>query len=371
MSPMGASFALLVSSLLVGSPSAQPQPEVVHEWTFVDYVWPDEESRIEALQNGDYIPENCAITGLKVYNGDIFVTTPRWKPGVPAALSRVVDGVLAPYPRWELQEIGNCHAFQFVQSMEIDALGRMWIIDTGRAEGFNYSEPCPAKLRVWDIADERFIRMHEFPSSVVPPTNFLNDIVVDLTEEDAYAYITDANEAALIVYRYRRDESWVARHEVMLPTPGAETIIINGVEFSTNTAIDGIALWNSEQVYFCPLTSFELYSIPTEILRNETLATGNLDDYIIEHPQRPSQADGMVVVGDTLYFGSLAENAIYSYRVNNSYEMVARDDVTMEWVDTFAVSDGYLWFTTNRLHLFFLGQLAEDEPNFRIMRVPL
>ena len=96
--------------------------------------------------------KNNALAGVKVYKGQTFVTVPRWWPGVPSTLNVIAeDGRLRPWPNCEMQKIGcvmrcsahpnpaHCHwpsrsdraAFQYVQSMEIDTQGRMWVIDSG------------------------------------------------------------------------------------------------------------------------------------------------------------------------------------------------------------------------------------------------
>jgi hypothetical protein len=36
------------------------------------------------------VVSNCAPAGVKYYNGDIFVTVPRWKSGVLSTLNKVV-----------------------------------------------------------------------------------------------------------------------------------------------------------------------------------------------------------------------------------------------------------------------------------------
>ena len=51
--------------------------------------------------------------------------------------------VLQPFPDWEMQEIGNPSALQYVQSMEIDLSGKMWIVDVGR---LNILEADPSKV---------------------------------------------------------------------------------------------------------------------------------------------------------------------------------------------------------------------------------
>ena len=77
------------------------------------------------------INEFNVITGIKYYNGETYVTVPRWFPGVPSTLNKVdkSTGLLQPWPSCAWQEVGNPFALQYVQSMEIDSYGRMWIID--------------------------------------------------------------------------------------------------------------------------------------------------------------------------------------------------------------------------------------------------
>ena len=52
-----------------------------------------------------------SINLLQIYDGEIYMTVPRFLPGVPSTLNKVVDvdGVptLQPYPSWEMQEPGK------------------------------------------------------------------------------------------------------------------------------------------------------------------------------------------------------------------------------------------------------------------------
>jgi hypothetical protein len=52
------------------------------------YDWSAEE-RAAALAAGTFNPESCVISGIKVHAGNIYVTVPRWRPGVPASLAKV------------------------------------------------------------------------------------------------------------------------------------------------------------------------------------------------------------------------------------------------------------------------------------------
>ena len=64
-----------------------------------------------------------------------------------------------PYPSWEMQTIGDCSSFQFIQSMEIDANGRMWMADNGYV-GNTRTPLCPPKMYIIDLETDQIIKVH-------------------------------------------------------------------------------------------------------------------------------------------------------------------------------------------------------------------
>ncbi|CAH1800558.1 unnamed protein product [Owenia fusiformis] len=373
------------------------KPDLMYEWASLDYDWPDETSRNDSISNGTFIVENNALTGLKLYKGDVFVTVPRWRLGVPSTMNKVITkgnaNVLQPYPSWKMQEIGNCSCFQFTQSMEIDPVsGWMWAIDTGRintlpgpGEG-SAQNLCPAKLVIIDIAKRSIVRTHIFPEEVVSKSsNFLNDIVVD--PKGGFAYISDAADAKMVVYNYNTDRSHSIKHISMGYEPDAILFTINNKNYTLRTTMDGIALSpDRSSIFYCALAGFSLYSISTKIANDPN---GNHGDAIRKVGVKVSQSDGLVAGYNNLYYGVLGLNGLYKWEISKDMREqsvpytkvnlttrteIYTDDVGHQWVDTFALEESgeYLWYTANKLQDFFpkgLDFSGGNGSNFRIWKV--
>ena len=50
--------------------------EVVYSWNLLNYSWPSDEHEEAALRQGEYIPRNCPLTGIKVFKGMSFLFFP-------------------------------------------------------------------------------------------------------------------------------------------------------------------------------------------------------------------------------------------------------------------------------------------------------
>lgn len=58
-------------------------------WKMVDFDFPSEEARAEAMRSKEYIPENNLPLGLEVWKNKLFVTLPQWKGGTAATLTYI------------------------------------------------------------------------------------------------------------------------------------------------------------------------------------------------------------------------------------------------------------------------------------------
>lgn len=50
-------------------------------WRFVDYAWPSEDMRQDALARGFYQPQNNLPVGIEVWQDKMFISVPRWAAG--------------------------------------------------------------------------------------------------------------------------------------------------------------------------------------------------------------------------------------------------------------------------------------------------
>ncbi|XP_076656180.1 dopaminechrome tautomerase [Halictus rubicundus] len=364
--------------------------QVIFQWNTIDVVWPNEEERQYAVAHDEYIPANNFIAGIKFWKGKMYLTIPRWKDGVPVTLgvtsATPVNKMTAPpleaFPSWEMQKIGDCSAFQFVQSMEIDPMGRMWVIDSGRMSPLSVETKttCPARLVILDLEKNgEILKTYEFPQHVARAGKaYLNDIVVD-HEDGGMAYISDSDrdDPGIIVYSLQNNTSWKVRHDSMKAKPEAVRFMIAKTLINMPMPVDGIALSpassQDRQLYYSPLSSFHLYSMPTSVLKNNMT---NIDEYVKELGRKNSQSDGMIMSNTgVLYFGLLADDAVamWDTKMSNSFttgqRVISRDHERMQWPDTFAFDDsGSFYCVTNSLQNILNNRVNITAPNYRVVR---
>ncbi|XP_031777739.1 protein yellow [Nasonia vitripennis] len=385
---------LLIFCLSTSTWSAIEAQKAQFYWNYLNFTWPSEDAYNSALVDGLYIPENNIITGIKIYEDKLFLTLPRWKRGVPATLVSTPltpvnndrSPLLEPYPNWDMQKLDNCSAFQYVQSMEVDPLGRMWVLENGRTE-FNTKQPrtnCPTRLVILDLKNGGKVLLdYPFPRDVVHIESvFANDIVVD-HEDGGWAYITDTDSdfPGIIVFSLKDKTSWKVIHQSMKAKKEASKFVVNGTIFETNGPIDGIALSpvsdrGDRMLFYTPLASYEIFALPVHVIRDRQLSTtANIDQYVKRIGNKTSQTDGMVMsaMGD-LYYGLLTEDsvAVWPSKSNSSFlqsqKLLIKDVETNQWPDTFAMDkEGKLWWTSNRIQRFMGGNVDMTEPNYHVI----
>jgi hypothetical protein len=306
------------------------------------------------------------------------VTIPRWLPGVPATLLRVNPATksLVPFPSYEANALDSGW-LTYVQSMEIDSRGWMWILDVGRLNIFSPDLSSivnlQPKLVIYDLVQRCVLRTHYFPNSVFPKNDsFANDIVVDETR--GLAYMSDTwGSGGIIVYDYSANVSRRWDNAAFAGIANA-TIVENGVAYSNSAPTDGIALSpDFNFVYFCAMSSPFLYVISAKQLADFSLPDSELK---ITKIGKKGISDGMAFSkSGILYFGSNEENALVAWNVStetlSSAKPVFSDVASNEWMDTFAFDGDSLVWVSNRLLRFFHRNLSTTDANFRILSTPV
>lgn len=379
-------------------PPRREQFRVIYEWNAIDFTWASPADREAYLNTSQYIPQNVLISGINFYGENLFLTVPRMLDGVPATLGTIpiqqseTAPKIQPFPSWKDNAIGDCNALQFVQNVEIDRNGIMWILDNGRVGTLTRkpSTKCPPSLLLIDLkTGKNEMERIPFPSDTVNlNTTYLNDLVVDNRDGD-YAYITDnsAVDPGIIVFRRRDKKSWKVRDKAsMRMVEEAQNFRVNGTTVTLAVNIDGIALGpqfrteNNESdrtVYFCPLASYHLYAINASVLQNETLAQmgGNaVSPYVVDLGRKASQTDGMKMDSTgVLFFGLIGNSTIAEWNTTTDFHVgqrtIARDPNYIQWVDRFAFDDrGNVYVVVNRLFNFVKNEVLLNEVNYRILK---
>jgi sugar lactone lactonase YvrE len=312
-------------------------------------------------------------TGVTVsHQGRIFVNFPKWGDEVEFTVAEIRDGKPFPYPNLEFNQTqpdNLAAALVSVQSVVVDSLDRLWILDTG-SPMFQPTQHGGPKLVCVDLTTDRVINTILFPTDVALPTTYLNDIRFDMRQGDnGIAFITDSSDTGpngIIVVDLASGESWRKLHND--PSTKADILLdcvpivegqplmerqADGTTTPMKMGIDGIAI-NAEgsRLYYCPLISRRFYSIPIESLVDRDMDEESVSATVTDEGDKGGCADGLE-----------SDAAGYVYATNFEHQAILRRmaavgpwetvvaDPRLMWTDTLSIAtDGYLYITANQLH---------------------
>ncbi|KAJ4415380.1 hypothetical protein N0V82_007375 [Gnomoniopsis sp. IMI 355080] len=368
-------------SFLTDSERAGPELEVVHAYFG---QWP---TGIAVSSTGRLFSNYPGgLDPLNVYNGSNNVYT-------VGELTRTTTE--APYPSREINSPpggainytttpptgANYQDYLIgVQSVVVDPIDRLWILDTGRVftpggKTLVQSAYGGPKLVGVDLSTDQIFQTILFPQTVAFPDSYLNDVRFDLrpavtSTGKGVAYITDSSSEGrngLIIVDLGTGESWrhVSATEAVRPDAGfvgwvsGQSIYYYDATSSEATYFpigsDGIALSaDGEDLFFCPLSSRRLYSVPTALLRDTSSPASELRaQQGTAYRGQKGFSDGFETDSNGfIYMGNFEQNAVVAFNPANGTVQTFVRDPRINWSDTFATStDGYLYFTVNQLHL--------------------
>ncbi|MDF7814383.1 L-dopachrome tautomerase-related protein [Hymenobacter sp. YC55] len=303
------------------------------------------------------------IVGVAVLpDGRVFGDFPRWDNNPVNPVAEIgTDGSVKPYPdanwcTWN-ETVRNEPQKHWIcpQSVYADKTGMLWVLDPAspNIKGIVVGGPKLVKI---DPKTNKIAQNISFPESVAARKSYLNDVRVD-TERN-YAYITESGIGALVVVDLKTGKARkvLEKHASMLgdttlniKADGHEMIDPTGKKARFNA--DGIALSQDFQyLYWKPLTSYTLYRIKTEALRNAALTDAQLAQQIEDLGKVPA-CDGMEIdAQNNLYMSAFENHSIVRRTPAGKIEPVVQDP-RLEWPDTFAFGpDGMLYVTNSAIH---------------------
>jgi hypothetical protein len=75
------SYILILFYFCVQNVTGTFKLQEVFRWSAVDYAYPDEYTRAQAIATQRFVPENNLPVGIEIWNDKLFVTVPRWRVG--------------------------------------------------------------------------------------------------------------------------------------------------------------------------------------------------------------------------------------------------------------------------------------------------
>jgi sugar lactone lactonase YvrE len=331
-------------------------------------------------------------TGVTVASdGRIFINFPRWGDDVPFTVGEIRKGKLVPYPDAAINKPDAARPAETlisVQSVVVDAANRLWILDTAAPA---FAEPLlgGAKLVAVDLDTNKVVKTLVLPASAVLRSTYLNDVRFDLRQGKAgVAYITDSSitgPGGIIVVDLDSGEAFrrLSGHPSTSPDPlfvpvvEGETMAVRHAHKPPapfRVAADGIALSaDGQSLYYCPLSSRHLFSVPTAVLRDRSVTEETVAQAVKDLGEKGA-SDGLEADDKgRVYAGDYEHDSIRRRGTEGEWTTIAHDPRIL-WPDTLSVAkNGYLYFTANQLNrqaLFHGGKDLREKP-YTLFRVKI
>ncbi|XP_050297849.1 protein yellow-like [Anthonomus grandis grandis] len=365
-----------------------------YRWKTLDFAYPSLLERSKAIAKGDFVVENNLPLGIEVYKDRIFMSMPKWKPGVPVTLAQLPrvpkeeSPPLMPYPNWDWHSEKSCDLITSVFRMKTDICGRLWVLDSGKISitTEEAKQHCPPKLLIFDLETDELLDKYIFDNSFVKEDSLYSNIIVDLRQgdcHDAYAYMADVWRFGIVVFRLADHHAWRITDHLFYPDPLAASYQLHHLKFEWMDGIFGMALspegdFHEDRIlYFHPMSSFREFYVKTSYLRSD----GDHDDgdaFKIMGESRGPQghASSSVMNQDgILFYNLVSRDSIGCWDSRKPYKrenlgVVARSRQTLVFPNDIRLDQDKkqsMWIITNRLPYYLIEGLDISRINFRVM----
>ncbi|XP_055546266.1 protein yellow-like [Wyeomyia smithii] len=367
-----------------------------YSWKQLDFVFPSEQMKQQALASGDYVPTNGLPVGIERWQNKLFVSVPRWKDGIPSTMNYIDmnqtpsgSPALIPYPDWASNAAGDCaNGLNTVYRIKADKCDRLWLLDTGTVGiGNTTQQLCPYALNIFDLKTNRRIRRYELRAEDTNPNTFIANIAIDMGSscEDTFAYMSDELGYGLIAYSYEKNKSWRFAHSFFFPDPLRGDFNIAGLNFQWGEeGIFGMSLSPLQAdgfrtMYFSPLASHREFMVSTKTLRDEERVEESFHDFQYLKERGPDAHTTSRVMSENglQLFNLIDQNAVGCWHSSLPYSpeyhgIVDRDDVELVFPADVKIDESEtVWVISDRMPVFLITELDYSDVNFRIFSAPL
>ncbi|XP_053968257.1 protein yellow-like [Anastrepha ludens] len=360
---------------------------------------------ISRFTSSDFVPENSLPLGIDVYGQRIFVTTPRWKDGVPASLSYLPypakerSPALRPYPDWSFHSKAqqpNCTKLISIYRSSIDTCGRLWAIDSGVVNAIvHLNQICPPKIVAFDLVNDKMVVSYTLPPEQLKQDSLHSNILADVRPDhcnDAYVYVTDVWRFGIVVYSLANNRSWRVTNYNLNPNPIASDFNLYGLNFQWLDGVFGMSLSLEERnnqtnngriLYFHPMASFKEFAVSTKLLQDESLWPERAQEaakYFVEIGDRGhlSQSSTAAIARNGVMFYTQVHrdnigcwNTAKPYVRGNLALLLSNSQTLVQFPNDLKVDqelDQSVWVISNRLPIYLYDKLNNSDVNFRILR---
>lgn len=323
-------------------------------------------------------------------NGRIFIGFPRHAINHKGAtLGELVNGRVVPWPSAALSlpsSAAPADRLMSIHGMTLDTQGRLWAIDDGKLAG-QPLQPGAAKIVCFDIAANRLVHSIVLKSPILLPDSHMNDLRVDLTHGQAgTVYVSDSSfghSPALVVVDVAsgRQRRVLATHPSTQAEPGF-MVVVEGLPLVYDPAqkprfvvggVDGVTLSpSSDRLYYAPLTSRRLYSLPTKLLSDFSVSDEDLAKAVQDEGEKGT-ADGLATDAQgRIYTTNFEHDCILRRNTDGSFDLMVHDPRILS-PDGIFCTRTHVYCTLgqwNRLASFNNGQ-DKRHPPYHLIRFPI
>ncbi|CAH0719376.1 unnamed protein product, partial [Brenthis ino] len=380
-----------------GSQSSYFQRKAIgtlYRWKQIDFAFPTPQHRQRAIQTGQFNQINVIPLGIERWRNRVFVSTPRWKKGVPATLSSLPvtaqeeSPLLTPFPSWDWHNADNCTGFTSIYRMSIDHCGVMWVLDSGQVEAFETPRQlCPPTLFAISLDTDTVLGRFPIPSEYVLQNSLITNLVVDSRDaqcRDLHVYIADAWRFGLIVFRDSDASFWRFNHFTFYPEPLLSNYTLHGLNYQWSDGLFGMSLGQyhlgDRPLYYHAMSSSLEFVVNTSVIRDPSRVNNAVDEFKLLGESRGLNGQVSAVAIDrngVMFFNLISQDSVGCWDTRKPYKIenlriVAQNNNTLVFPNDLRIDNEVqqlIWIITNRLPMYQFNLIDPNDFNYRVMYI--